>query len=195
MFSFVVHYPSIQPQSYYQGTILPKLSKIHTCLHYPIIFKVTCNKSCINFRHCKIPGKVAIRSELGRPCPLKWNWCMPFISVVIHLMYVSIINPKWLPLCELLHILCTTAFYEISSRTCTLKLIKCHLDHNYLHHIILLPHEKCFLKLIISSSCLYNSNITDLLIFKVSISQVTRKSFRPVTSLLDQSFFIDTFGL
>ena len=109
-------------------------------------------------------------------------------------MYVSKINPKWVPLCELLHILCTTSVYEISSCTCTLKLIKCHPDHHYLHHIIRIFHKKYFLQLIISSSFLYNYNITDLLIFKVSINQVTRKSFRPVTSLLDQIFHIDTFG-
>ena len=44
--------------------------KIKIWLHYPIILKMTWRKSCTNFWHGKIPGKVVISPELGRMCPL-----------------------------------------------------------------------------------------------------------------------------
>ena len=53
---------------------------------------------------------------------------------------------------------------------------------------------KYFKHIIIFSSRLYNSNIANLFIFKVSINKFTRNSFRPLTPLLDQSCRIYAFG-
>ena len=54
---------------------------------------------------------------------------------------------------------------------------------------------KICLKLIILSSCLCHSNITKLLILKVSINNVNSNSVCPLTPLLDHSSHIHTFGL
>ena len=45
----------------------------------------------------------------------------PPIIMVFHLMYLSKMNPKWLPVCELLRLLCPNAVYEISFPPCGLK--------------------------------------------------------------------------
>ena len=117
------------------------------------------------------------------------------IIVVIQLMSVSEMKPKWLPVSELLRILRSTAVYEISSCNFAFLLINCDPTFHYFHHIFGLLHKKYLNIYIIFSPCLYHSNITDLFIFKVSINKVSRNSFRPVSPLLDQSCRIDTFGL
>ena len=71
--------------------------------------------------------------------------------------------------------------------------IKFHPTCHYLHHIIRLFHKKYLKQLNIFRYCLYHSNITNLFIFKVSINQVTRNSFRSVMPLLDYRCRIDTF--
>ena len=109
-------------------------------------------------------------------------------------MAVSEMKPKWLPICELLRILCTNAVYEITSCTCALWLIKCHPTRHYLHHIIRLFHTKYFKQNIIFRTCLYNSNITNLFILNVSINKDTRNCFWPVMPLIDQISLINSFG-
>ena len=66
-------------------------------------------------------------------------------------------------------------------------------QHN-LHHIIWIFHTEYSEQLIILGSCLYNYNITYVLIFKVNINKFPRKSFWPVTPLLDNSCSIDKCG-
>ena len=117
----------------------------------------------------------------------------PFF-VVFHLMSVSKIISKCIPVFKIICLIFPTDVCEISSCTFALSLIKCHTTHYYLHHIIWIFHTKYSKQLINFSSCLYHCNITVLLIFKLSINQVNRNSFRPVTPLLDQSCRIYTYG-
>ena len=140
------------------------------------------------------PGKVVIRPELGRPFPLYGILHTSPVIVVVCLISASKMNPKWLMVRELFCVLRPTAFYEISSFSCAIKCIKWHPICHYLCHIISLILTKYCKQLIFFSSFLYYSNITELNIFKVSINQITRKYFWPVTPLLDQSYHINTFG-
>ena len=105
--------------------------------------------------------------------------------------------------------LCESAFYRVLSFTfkfsaqslylrwfttlCALYLINCRPNRHNLHHILCLLHTEYLEQLIILGSCLQHYNITKLIIFKVIINKVPRKSFRPVIPLLDQSSIIHTF--
>ena len=85
---------------------------------------------------------------------------MSMIILVVHLMSVSEMNIKWLPVFELLCVLHPTAIYEIYYFPCALYLIECHPTRHYLHHIIRLFQSKYFKY--ISSSVLVSIIITSL---------------------------------
>ena len=63
-------------------------SKIQTWLHYPIIKKDTWHKTCINLWHSKIPVKVTIWPEIGRPFTLEVNLWVSLLVVIIYFLYV-----------------------------------------------------------------------------------------------------------
>ena len=62
------------------------------------------------------------------------------IILVVHLKYVPKMNPKCLPVCELIFLLCTNSNYEVSSCPFALLLIKYHTARHNLPHIIWIFH-------------------------------------------------------
>ena len=86
--------PQFNPNCILKAFYCQSSPKIQAWLHYPILLKVTWRKSCIHFRYRKIPGKVAIRPELGLPCPLQVNWHIYMIILFVYLIYVYKMKPK-----------------------------------------------------------------------------------------------------
>ena len=118
---------------------------------------------------------------------------MPTIFLVVHLMSVPQMYPKLLTVCKLLRLLHSNDFYEASSCLCALKIIKSHTTCHILHLIMHIFHTEYLEQLIIFCSCLKYSDITEILILKVSTNKVPRNSFRLVKPILDQSSCIYTF--
>ena len=116
------------------------------------------------------------------------------IVVVIHLMSIPKSNSKLTLVCKLIFLLRYTAVYEVSYCLCALYLINCYPNHHNLYHIIWIFHSDYYEQIVILVSFLNRSNITNLIIFKVSISKVPRYLFHPLIPLLDQISHIYIFS-